>query len=80
MFNMLHCKYSTSLSTRLKTFLKSKKRNLKEASKLVEYINVIERSLQACEIIHTISLKKETSKIKALSHAHLTELKHFNMR
>ena len=39
----------------MKKFLKSKKRSLKEAGKVLEYTTTVERALQACEVIHAIS-------------------------
>jgi len=85
----LTCKFSSSLAARYRIFddrknYESEKSQSfrKEASKLYEYVNTVERALQSCEILQAVSDNEhdeqgESSLIRRelLSYAGLVELK-----
>lgn len=71
---------SSSLGARFSKFINGKKKNLKEAGKISEYVTTVERSMQASEILQAIDVKNSNkTRSKYLTHANLTELKRFHV-
>jgi hypothetical protein len=68
-------KDNTSLQSRFKKYIKSDKRNVKEAGKLYEYTNSVERGLQAAEILQSVSFATENERHLGLDELGLVELK-----
>ena len=74
-------KDSSSLSARYHKFIEGDQSNLKEASKVLEYILTVERSLQATEILSALKcLDNNEKRIKSLHDAGLQELKRVSLR
>ena len=65
----------SSLSARLELFKKKKKKSSKEATKLFEYINTVERSFQACELCQTVAIQDVNERTSALLEIDLEEVK-----
>eukprot|EP01038_Epipyxis_sp_PR26KG_P010183 gene10183-13700_t len=69
----------SSLNSRFNKFIKTKSRNLKEAAKILEYITVVERGMQAAEIIQSTNLKNKDDRIRLLMYAGLQEIHRFQI-
>ena len=68
-------KDSTSLLSRYKKFIKSKKKSKKEAAKVFEYTNTVEKGLLSAEILQAVGEESSSSRATQLLQAGLTELK-----
>lgn len=68
-------KDSTSLKSRVNKFLNSKKKSKKEAAKVFEYTNSVERGLQSAEILQAISIDSTSNRENQLLNCGLVELK-----
>ena len=66
--------YST-LKARYKTFKRKRRKNAKEATKLFEYVNTMERAFQATEILQSVSERNLEKRKKMLEACGLLELK-----
>ena len=72
---------TSSLSNRFNRFVKKKSRNTKEAAKLAEYVALVERGLQACEILQavTMSQRRQRQREVMLDLAGLREVETFTV-
>lgn len=68
-------KDSSSLNARFSKFCRGEKKNLKEATKLYEYINVVERSLQCVEVLSAVQTEDASQREQALADAGLVEVR-----
>lgn len=68
---------SSSLNSRFEKLMKTKRKNLKEAAKVHEYIRAVERGMQSAEIVQSVSAKNQNRRSKYLRHAGLEEIKRF---
>eukprot|EP01031_Cornospumella_fuschlensis_P036021 gene36021-43686_t len=67
-------KESSSLRMRYEKFVRKKSKNKKEAAKLLEYIYIVERGLQACEIIQAVAEKDPAKRFRYLEETGLQEV------
>lgn len=74
---MLILYFSSSLQSRYENFIDKKKKNTKEAAKLREYVTTVERGMQACEILQTVSINDPMERKESLLQANLTEISRF---
>lgn len=66
-------KKNFSLMARYKKFVEGNHKNKKEANKILEYANTVERSLQAAEILQACAVKNEILRAERLRDCGLTE-------
>lgn len=71
---------STSLTARFRKFEElelnhASKKIQKEASKVLEYVNVVERGLQGCEILQSMNISEISKRNEYLTYAGLTEIR-----
>lgn len=57
-FFLFSFSFSSSLTNRYLKFIQKKSRNTKEANKIYEYIDTVERGLQACELLQIHQMQK----------------------
>ena len=84
MNNVLTADKKSSLTARYKKFVEldleqESKSMSKEATKVLEYVNTVERSMQACEILQCINEKNHEKRKQMLLHAGLNEMKRITL-
>lgn len=68
---------SASLQLRFRKFMRSKRKKLKEASKVLEYGGTVERALQAAEVLQAVSVQDPQKRERFLREARLMEVARF---
>lgn len=68
---------SASLQLRFRKFMRSKRKKLKEASKVLEYGGTVERALQAAEVLQAVAVHDPQKRERFLREARLVEVARF---
>ena len=68
---------SASLQLRFRKFMRSKRKKLKEASKVLEYGGTVERALQAAEVLQAVAVHDPQKRERYLREACLVEVARF---